>query len=106
VVTTDLNARKALDAARDQIHADWHQVKAAVTKVRSAGAQVTSARRGSALSHDRHAAGVATQTDVIQAERDLFSAEVSDIQARAELAQARASLQLSTGTPPTRDLAP
>ncbi len=94
-----LSAEKARDAARDQVHADWQKVRAALTKVRAAGAQVTAARRASALAHERYQAGVATQTDVIQAERDLFSAEVSDIQARGELAQARASLKLSTGAP-------
>jgi outer membrane protein TolC len=102
VATADLNLEKARDAARDQLHADWQKVRAALTKVRSAGAQVGSARRASALSHERYRAGVATQTDVIQAERDLFGAEVSDIQARAELAQARASLQLSSGNSLTR----
>jgi len=99
LASADLNAEKARDAARDQVHADWQKVKAAITKVKAASGQVTASRRASALAHDRYRAGVATQTDVIQAERDLFSAEVSDIQARGELAQARASLRLSTGAP-------
>jgi outer membrane protein TolC len=99
VATADLNAERARDEARDQIHSDWQKVRASLIKVRAAGAQVTSARRASELMHQRYRAGVATQTDVIQAERDLFSAEVADIQARGELAQARASLRLSTNTP-------
>jgi outer membrane protein TolC len=37
--------------------------------------------------------------DVIQAERDVFSAEVAQIQARTELATARAALRLSAGLP-------
>ena len=42
---------------------------------------------------------MATQIDVIQAERDLFSAEVNQIQARTELASSRVSLRLSAGLP-------
>jgi len=57
------------------------------------------ARRASQLAHERSAAGVATQLDVIQSERDLFAAEVADIQASAELASARALLSLSAGLP-------
>jgi outer membrane protein TolC len=95
--TASLNAERARDAARDQLHADWQTVRAALTKVRAASGQVTSARRASALAHERHEAGVATQTDTIQADRDLFLAEMSDIQARAELALARTTLRLSAG---------
>jgi outer membrane protein TolC len=95
--TAELNAEKAREAASDQLHADWQKVKAAITKVRAAGAQVSSARRASSLARERYGAGVATQLDVIQAERDLLVAELNDIQARAELASARAALKLSAG---------
>lgn len=93
-----LNADKARDAAVDQVHSDWQRVKASIEKVRAAAAQVTSARRGAALASERYRAGVATQLDVISADRDVFSAEVNDIQARFDLASARASLRISAGT--------
>jgi outer membrane protein TolC len=96
-VTAELNAEKARLAARDQVHSDWQQVHAAVTKVRAAGAQVTAAQRATSLAHERYEAGVANQIDVIQAERDLFAAEVNHIQARGELASAREALRLSAG---------
>ncbi len=92
-----LAAERARQVVRDQAHADWHQVKAAVKKQRAAGAQVTAARRAAALARERSQAGVATQLEVLQAERDLFSAEVSAIQAASGLASARALLSLSTG---------
>ena len=57
----------------------------------AAGLLVRVGRRG------RNGAGVATQLDVIQSERDLFAAEVSLAQADAELATARAQFALSTG---------
>lgn len=92
-----INAEKAKRAAADQLHSDWHALKAALKKAQSAKSQVTAARRATELSHERNAAGVATQLDVIQAERDLFAAEVAQVQANAELATARAQLALSAG---------
>ena len=97
--TALIAAERARRAAADQLHGDWHKTRAALKKVAAARAQVTAARRASSLAHERNLAGVATQLDVIQSERDLFTAEVSDIQARAELASARALLALSSGEP-------
>lgn len=97
--TARLNAEKARLAAVDQIHSDWQRVRAAITKVRASRAQIESTRRAQALAKERNAAGVATQLDVIQADRDLFSAEMNDISARLDLATARASLRLSAGLP-------
>lgn len=97
--TARLNAEKARLAAADQLHSDWQRVRAAITKVRASRAQVESARRAQGLAKERNAAGVATQLDVIQADRDLFSAEMNDIAARLDLATARASLRLSAGLP-------
>ncbi|MBK7865469.1 MAG: TolC family protein [Archangiaceae bacterium] len=97
--TAALQVEKARQQAADQLYSDWLGVRAAVKKVAAAQAQVTAARQATGLAHDRSGAGVATQLDVIQAERDLFSAEVNDIQARTELASARAALRLSAGQP-------
>lgn len=94
-----INAQKARQQARDQIHSDWQRVHAALTKVTASKAQVDSAQRAAALTRERNAAGVATQLEVIQSDRDVFSAEVNDIQARFDLASARASLHLSAGLP-------
>jgi outer membrane protein len=99
--TAELNAEKTRMQVRDQLHSDWQRVRASITKVKAATSQVAAARRASGLAQERYAAGVATQVDVIQAERDLFSAEVSQIQARGELANARAALRLSAGLPVT-----
>jgi outer membrane protein len=97
--TARLSAEKARLNAVDQVHADWQRVTAALTKVKAAKAQVASAQRAQAIAKERNAAGVATQLDVIQADRDLFTAEVSDVTARFDLATARASLHLSAGLP-------
>ncbi|MDP1823705.1 MAG: TolC family protein [Archangium sp.] len=97
--TALIAAERARRQAADQLHADWQKAKASVKKVSAARAQVAAARRASSLAHERNLAGVATQLDVIQSERDLFSAELGDIQASAELASARALLAISAGEP-------
>lgn len=85
--------------ARDQVNSDWQRVTAGLIKIEAAKAQVEAAQRAAQVSKDRYTAGAATQLDVIQAERDLFGAEVSFIQARTDLATSRASLLLSSALP-------
>ena len=46
---------------------------------------------------DRYRAGTITQLDLLQAQRDAFNAEVSRIQADADLVNARAQLRLASG---------
>ena len=97
--TAQLGREKALQQARDQVHSDWQRATAALTKVRAAQSQVAAAERAARLTKERYGAGVATQLEQIQSDRDLFAAEVNDVQARFELASARASLHLSAGLP-------
>lgn len=97
--TAALAAERARLLARDQIHFDWQRLNAALQKVEAAKAQLQAAERAAQVARDRYAAGAATQIDVIQAERDYFSAEVGQIQARTELAGARLSLRISAAQP-------
>jgi outer membrane protein TolC len=96
---TALAAEKTRLQSKDQIHSDWQRLNAALIKVEAAASQVESAKRAAQVARDKYAVGAATQVDVITAERDLFSAEVGQIQARTELATARASLRLSAALP-------
>ncbi|MBM4779217.1 MAG: TolC family protein [Archangiaceae bacterium] len=97
--TAKLAAERARLQARDQIFQDWNRLEAARQKAELVQAQVAAAQRASQVAKDRYAVGAATQVDVIQAERDVFGAEVAQIQARTELATARAGLRLSAGMP-------
>ncbi len=97
--TAALAAEKARQQSRDQIHSDWQRLTAALTKVQAAQAQVEAGRRAADVAKSRFAVGAATQVDVIQAERDLFLAEVGHISARTELATARVALRISAGLP-------
>jgi outer membrane protein TolC len=84
-------------ASEDAAFAAFRRVEAGVAKSRAAQAQAAAASRAAALSADRYSAGVATQLDVTQAQRDAFLAAAAKIQADADLAFARASLRLATG---------
>lgn len=95
----NLATERARLVARDQVNSDWQRLQSALIKVDAAKAQVEAARRATQVARDRYAAGAATQVDVIQAERDVFGAEVAQIQARTELASARLSLRISAALP-------
>jgi outer membrane protein TolC len=84
-------------AAEDAAFEAFRRVEAGVAKCRSARAQASAATRAAELSVDRYKAGVATQLEVTQAQRDAFLAAAAKIQADADLAFARASLRLASG---------
>jgi outer membrane protein TolC len=86
-------------AAEDSAFEAFRRVEAGVVKSRAARAQARAAARAADLSAERYSAGVATQLDVTQAQRDAFLAAAAKIQADADLAFARASLRLASGVP-------
>ena len=86
--------------ARDSIFRAWATVASNIARSRSARAEQSSASHASQLAHDRYEAGSATQLDLLQAQRDAFSADVSRIQADAELVNARLQLRFSSGVDP------
>lgn len=81
----------------DSIFEAYQRVQAGVAKSRSARAQYTAAQRAATLASDRYAAGMATQLDVTQAQREAFLADAARIQADADLAYARSALRLVSG---------
>jgi outer membrane protein TolC len=83
----------------DSIFNDWHQVRVSIDVARSARAQVAASAAAADLARDRYQGGIATQLDVLQAKQDLFRADVSRIQADADLAFARVSLRLDAARP-------
>ncbi len=85
-------------AARDAVHRQWATVEASIARSRSARAGLAAANRASGSARDRYQAGAITQLELLQAQRDAFAAEVSRIQADADLVNARAQLRLATGT--------
>jgi outer membrane protein TolC len=85
-------------AARDGIHRQWETVSSSIARSRSARAGRDAAEHASDSARNRYQAGDITQLDLLQAQRDAFAAEVSRIQADADLVNARAQLQLATGT--------
>jgi outer membrane protein TolC len=88
---------RARATAADTLFNDWHSVRTQIAKARAARTSLESSRLALSVAHEKYGSGKATLLDVVQAERDAFSAEVTDIQAEADLASARAALQLSAG---------
>jgi outer membrane protein TolC len=91
---------RALAAAADEVFTDWHQVQTQIAKSRAARSSLDASRLALSVAREEYRSGKATLLDVVQAERDAFSAEVTDIQAEADLASARATLRLSAGRSP------
>ena len=84
-------------AARDAIHRQWQTVAASIARSRSARAGFEAATQAARSASNRYQAGTATQLELLQAQRDAFAADVSRIQADADLVNARAQLRLATG---------
>ena len=88
---------RAVLAAGDAIHREWNTVAAGIARSRSARAGREAATHAAAQARERYRAGTITQLDLLQAQRDAFNAEVSRIQADADLVNARVQLRLSSG---------
>jgi outer membrane protein TolC len=83
--------------AGDAIHRYWQTVLAGIAQSRSARAGRDAATHASDQARVQYMAGSATQLDLLQAQRDAFSAEVTRIQTDANLLNARAQLRLAAG---------
>src|SRR5207237_7634475 len=88
---------RATLSAGDAIHREWNTVLAGNARSREARAGREAAGHASAQARERYRAGTITQLDLLQAQPDAFTAEVSRIQADADLVNARAQLRLSSG---------
>lgn len=87
---------RAQQQARLQIEDAWHRARALEARLEAAEAVLDATRRATEDTRARFEVGVASQLELVQAERDLFSAEVSRIQALADLAVARETLRIRT----------
>jgi outer membrane protein TolC len=94
-----LREQNARQVALDQIHEAWFRVHNGIVKSRAARAAAVSAQAAVGRARERSQQGAGTQLELIQAERDAFSAEVSRLQADADLTYARAALRLQAGHP-------
>jgi outer membrane protein len=84
-------------AAEDATFEAFQRVTNGIAKSRASRVEAQSASRAAELALTRYDAGVATQLDVTQAQRDAFLASAARIQSDAELAYARAALRLAVG---------
>jgi outer membrane protein TolC len=87
-------------AAADAIHRTWSTIDASLARSRSARAQAQVSAHAAEIARTRYRSGLASQLDLIQAERDAFSAEATRIQSDADLLNARLQLRLAVGRSP------
>lgn len=76
VTAAEARANKTRRLAEDAVYRAWHQVRTGIARARAARAQVQAATLAQDLARDRYTSGVATQLEVVQAQRDFFSAAV------------------------------
>jgi outer membrane protein TolC len=97
------NAEAAAAAARereatlvtgDAVFQAWSTIDANIARCRSARAQAALTAHAADIARARYRSGIATQLDMIQADRDAFAAEAGRIQADADLLNARLQLRL------------
>ncbi|MCB9565594.1 MAG: TolC family protein, partial [Kofleriaceae bacterium] len=88
---------RAAQAARDRITDAWDLIDARRAAADAAAAQVAAAHEALDVARVRIRGGLATPLDLLGAQRDAFAADVELVQARAELAAARALLRLAAG---------
>jgi outer membrane protein TolC len=95
VAGAEARENKARRTAEDAIYQAWHDVRTGIEKARAARAQLAAATLAEELARERYAGGVATQLEVVAAQRDVFAAGVSRVQADFDLQYARALLRIS-----------
>lgn len=88
---------RARRAARDDIHRTWQSVRTSIARSRSARVEAEVSDRAARLAQDRYQAGTSSQLDLLQAQRDAFSAAAARIQADADVVNSRAQLRLAAG---------
>ena len=81
----------------DAIFRAWSTVEADIARSRSARVQATVSVRAADIARARYRSGAGTQLDMIQADRDAFTAQAARIQADANLLNARRQLRLLAG---------
>ena len=91
---------RARIAVGDAVFQAWSAVEADIARSRSARVQADVSRHAADLARTRYRNGAATQLELIEADRDAFSAEAARIQTDADLLNARVQLRLASGTDP------
>jgi outer membrane protein TolC len=90
---------KTTRSAEDAVFDAWQRVHAGIAKSRAARAQAAAAAQAAKLAEDRYASGAATQLEVIEAQRDAFTAETLRVTADAGLGASRLLLRINAGRP-------
>ena len=99
----DARLHQAVLDTHDTLYRCFRTVQSCIERCRSARAQARLSAEAAVLAKDRYTEGKATQLDLLQADRDAFAGQVTQIQADADLKNARAQLGFAQGL---HDIAP
>jgi outer membrane protein TolC len=93
-------------AKDDDVYTSWLRVKVQIVTCRAARANAESTKLAYEIAKTRYAAGTAQQIDLLQADRDAFSADVTRIQTNGDLRYDRIALKLAAGRPTDQEETP
>lgn len=97
LTVASVREERARTVAETQVIEAYSRVRSLLVRLEAARAATAANERGVRVAHARYDAGTGTALDVSNAERDLFAAEVAEIQAEADLLLQRALLRLRSG---------
>jgi outer membrane protein TolC len=83
----------------DDVYTSWLRVRTQIATCRAARANAESTKLAYENAKTRYAAGTTQQIDLLQADRDAFSADVTRIQTNGDLRYDRIALRLAAGRP-------
>lgn len=98
--TAQIRIAHASQDVRDRIIDAWNQIDALRARTDAAAAQTDADHLAVRVATAKLSGGQATQLDVVLAKRDALDSDVVLVQARADLAAARALLRLAAGQRP------
>ena len=98
--TSRLRIAHASQDVHDRIVDAWNQIDALRARTAAASAQADADHLAEKLAVAKLGGGQATRLDVVLAKRDALDSDVALVQARADLAAARALLRLAAGRQP------
>jgi outer membrane protein TolC len=94
-----VRAARTAQEKDDEVYSSWMLVRSQIVNCRAARANAASTRLAYEIAKARYLAGTAQQLDLLQADRDAFSAEVTRIHADGDLRYDRVALRLAAGRP-------
>ena len=93
-----LQTQQAETDLRLEIQQQWNQVRVNLDKVKATASQESAQKLELDFANKKFTSGTATASTLLEAEKNYFAANLSHIQARANLVMSRLLLRLTTNS--------